>query len=277
MRLLLVVALLASACASNKPDCKLGPPLARDGAFLWRAQKGDSVLWLYGTIHDAGIDAVPPVAMKAFASAAQLVTELGDVETDADAYREIARMPWGKPGIDQLLPTSDWYDLRDALIGVVKEDDLKRARPWYAMTRLMLHRDPHRGRSMDDEIAERAHDRKMPIDALETSVEQLTALDAVVDIPALQEAIHARNDMSCDAKRLRGGYDAGDTVSMEAILVIPKTRDAILTARNMKWLAKLQTYKNAFVAVGLGHLLGGDTGLPAMLTKAGYTVERVAR
>src|SRR6476620_12162410 len=114
MRSLLLVALLASACASNKPACKLGPPIAQDGAFLWRAQKGDAVLWLYGTIHDAGIDAVPPVALKALAGAAHLVTELGEDEPDKDVYRDRARMPYGKPGIDHLLPESDWYDLRDA-------------------------------------------------------------------------------------------------------------------------------------------------------------------
>src|SRR5689334_19009557 len=99
MRFVLLIALLAGACASSKPACKLGPPVAQDGAFLWRAQKGGAELWLYGTIHDAGIDAVPPVAQKAFASAARLVTELGDDDPDKDAYRDIARMPYGKPGI----------------------------------------------------------------------------------------------------------------------------------------------------------------------------------
>lgn len=277
MRLsLLVVALLVSACASSKPACKLGPPLAQDGAFLWRAQKGDAVLWLYGTIHDAGIDAVPPVAMKAFASAARLVTELGDGDPDKDAYRERAKMPWGKPGIDQLLPSNDWYDLRDSLIGVIKEDDLKRARPWYAMTLLTTHLDPSKGKSMDVELAERAHDRSISIDALETWDEQLGALDTVVDLAALQETIHSRHEVHCSSVQLRAGYDAGDTTTMTAILVIPQTRDVILTARNRKWMTKLVTYQNAFVAVGLGHLLG-ETGLPAMLQKAGYTVERVAR
>lgn len=280
MRSLLVVAVLASACASacasRKPACQLGPPVARDGAFLWRAQKGDAVLWLYGTIHDAGIDAVPPVAVKAFTAASQLVTELGDDEPDKDVYRDRARMPYGKPGIDQLLPESDWYDLRDALLGVIKEDDLKRVRPWYAMTLLTTHLDPSRGKSMDVEFAERAHDRGIKIDALETWDEQLGALDAVVAIPELQETIHARHDMACSSARLRAGYDAGDSTTMEAILIVPQTRDVILTARNTKWIVKLETYKNAFVAVGLGHLLG-ETGLPAMLTKAGYSVERVAR
>lgn len=276
MRAWLVLALLVSACASNKPPCKLGPSLARDGAFLWRAQKGDAVLWLYGTIHDAGIDAVPPVAMKAFASAERLVTELGDEDPDKDVYIERAKMPFGRPGIHQLLPESDWYDLRDSLIGVIKEDDLKRARPWYAMTLLTTHFDPSKGKSMDVELAERAHDRSLPIDALETWDEQLAALDTVVDIAALQEAIRSRHEVACSSARLRSGYEAGDSTTMEALLVVPQTRDVILTARNTKWIPKLEMYKNAFVAVGLGHLLG-EQGLPAMLTKAGYTVERVAR
>ncbi len=276
MRFVLLVALLASACASSKPACKIGPPIAQDGAFLWRAQKGEAVLWLYGTIHDAGIDAVPAVAQKAFASAARLVTELGDDEPDKDAYRDIARMPYGKPGIDQLLPSSDWYDLRDSLLGVVKEDDLKRARPWYAMTLLTTHLDPSRGKSMDVQFAERAHDRGISTDALESWEEQLGALDKVVDIAALQETIHARHEVACSSQRLRAAYDAGDSTTAEALLVIPQTRDVILTARNTKWLVKLETYQSAFVAVGLGHLLG-ETGLPAMLQKAGYTVERVAR
>jgi uncharacterized protein len=277
MRAWLVVALLvASACGSAKPVCKPSEPLARDGAFLWRAQKGDAVLWLYGTIHDAGIDAVPASALHAFDGATRLVTELGDAEGDPEVFRERARMPWGKPGIDQLLPTSDWYDLRDALLGTIKEDDLKRARPWYAMTLLTRKLDPHHGPSMDTQFSDRAHDQSKPVEALETIDEQLAALDSVVDIAALQETIHARRDMGCDVARMRAAYDAGDSITMEAVLVVPQTRDVILTGRNAKWLPKLQSYANAFVAVGLGHLLG-DQGLPAMLQKAGYTVERIGQ
>ena len=70
--------------------------------------------------------------------------------------------------------------------------------------------------------------------------------------------------------------DADAAGQQQAARGMVREREVILTARNTKWLGKLQTYQNAFVAVGLGHLLG-ETGLPAMLTKAGYTVERVAR
>lgn len=276
MRAWLVLLFVAAACGSTKAVCKVGEPITRDGAFLWRAQKGDAVLWLYGTIHDAGIASVPASALRAFDGATRLVTELGDVEADPDVFREHARMPWGQPGIDQLLPASDWYDLRDTLVGAraIKEDDLKRARPWYAMVLLTRHLDPHRGPSMDTQFSERARDKAKPVDALESADEQLAALDSVVDIAALRETIHARRDVRCDVARMQAAYAAGDSATMEALLVVPATRDAILTARNAKWLPKLQAHANAFVAVGLGHLLGHQ-GLPAMLQKAGYTVERV--
>jgi uncharacterized protein YbaP (TraB family) len=58
---------------------------------------------------------------------------------------------------------------------------------------------------------------------------------------------------------------------------VPRTADTLLWSRNRAWLPKLEAYlaaDGAFVAVGLGHMLG-DNGLPAMLAKAGYTVERI--
>jgi uncharacterized protein YbaP (TraB family) len=52
--------------------------------------------------------------------------------------------------------------------------------------------------------------------------------------------------------------------------------EALLAERNRRWLPQIERYLaggGAFVAVGLGHLLGG-AGLPAMLAHAGYAVER---
>lgn len=65
---------------------------------------------------------------------------------------------------------------------------------------------------------------------------------------------------------------------MTALLVVPRTAEGMLYARNRAWLLKLEAVgpQGAFVAVGLGHLLG-DQGLPMLLAKAGYTVERVTQ
>lgn len=263
------------ACGSTTPQCPVVAPVAPGPAFLWKLEKGGSVVWLYGTIHDAGLDAVPAAALAAFESSPRLVTELGDVSPDPDVVRDHARIASGK-GIDQLLPADDWWDLRDTLRGKIKEDDLRRAKPWYAMSLLTTYASPTPGPSMDVELATRARDRKMPIDALETWQEQLALLDAAIGVADLQEAIRARKTMRCDLGRMISAYRAGDTATMEALLLVPRTVTVLIAPRNRKWLPTIEKHAEsggAFVAVGLGHLLG-EHGLVAMLKTAGYTVER---
>lgn len=274
----MLLAIALSAGCAKAPECKLEPvqPGARGGAFLWKAQRGGDVIWLYGTIHDSGLDAVPHVALAALEHSVRFVSELGDAEPDHELFIKYARVHDG-PGIDQRLPEGDWYDLRDTLIGTIKEDDLRRAEPWYAMTLLSTKMAPTKEKSMDVLLALRAKELAMPVDALETWEEQLAALHSAVDIEDLKVAIHARDTMTCDFSRMRVSYEAGDTKTMEALLVVPKTQATMLDARNAKWLPKIEGYEprgGAFVAVGLGHLLG-PKGLPALLEKEGYTVERI--
>jgi len=279
VRVLLVLWLVAcGACGAAKPQCPVTDPIKPGPPFLWKADKGGDVVWLYGTIHDAGIDAVPQVALIALEKSVRLVTELGDVTPDGDAFRKHARIASGM-GIDQQLPSDDWWDLRDALLGKVKEAELSRAKPWYAMSLLSTHLAPEPGPSMDAQLTQRARELAMPVEPLETWEEQLEMLDAAVGIADLQEAIHARKTMKCDLARLVNAYRAGDIITMEALLVVPRTRDTLLTARNKKWLPQVEkhfTQGGAFVAVGLGHMLG-EQGLVALLQRAGYTVERVPR
>ena len=266
------------ACGAAKQQCPVVDPIKPGPPFLWKAHKGGDVVWLYGTIHDAGLDAVPPAALAALEKSVRLVTELGDVTPDADAFRKHSRIASGR-GIDQQLPADDWWDLRDALIGKVKEADLRRAKPWFAMSLLTTYLAPDPGPSMDTQLAQRAHQLAMPVEPLETWEEQLAMLDTAVGIADLQEAIHARKTMKCDLARLVNAYRGGDIITMEALLVVPRTRDALLTSRNKKWLPQLEkqfAQGGAFVAVGLGHMLG-EQGLVAMLVRAGYTVERVPR
>jgi hypothetical protein len=274
----LVVLCLVAACGAKQPECTFVEPSIPGHAFLWKAHKGGDVVWLYGTIHDAGLDAVPRIAQDALAHAPRLITELGDTQPDPDVFRQYARSASGK-GIDQQLPSDDWYDLRDALLGKIKEDDLRRAKPWYAMSLLSTYLAPTPGPSMDVQLVERARDAKQPIEAFETWQEQLAALDDTVKLADLQEAIHARKTMKCDLARLVHEYRRGDIAMMQALLIVPRTEPTLLAARNRAWFPKLEaqfTNGGAFVAVGLGHLLG-EHGLVAMLQQAGYTVERVAR
>ncbi|MDX2092459.1 MAG: TraB/GumN family protein [Kofleriaceae bacterium] len=265
-------------CAPKPPACPVDPSATLGPPFLWRVQKAGGrgpIVWLYGTVHDAGIAAVPKAALDALAGAPRFASELGESEPDPDKLRELSRIKRG-PGIDQQLATDDWWDLRDALRGKIREDDLKRVRPWYALI-LMNRRAAGKIVAMDSELATKARARHVPIDGLESWDVQLAALDASVTIDDLTAAIRSRHTMHCAYSGLRATYDAGDLVAMEPLLVIPRTAERMLYARNRAWLPKLEAYLangGAFVAVGLGHMIG-DQGLPALLTKAGYSVERV--
>jgi len=278
----LVAAVTVAACASAKPTCAIstgrpgdGPKPADAPPFLWRVQKGTGpVVWLFGTIHNAARAEVPPAAWRALETSARFASELGDLEPDGEALRELTRLPSGK-GLDQLLPADDWWDLRDALVGVIREDDLRRTRPWYAMARLTATAAPPPSPTMDVALAAHARDRRMPVDALERWEDQLGVLARSVEVSDLREAIRARHRMRCELAGLRAFYATGDLEAMKKLLANPRSAQ-LLVERNRTWLPRLETYlagEGAFVAVGLGHLIG-EANLPSLLASAGYTVER---
>jgi hypothetical protein len=269
MRLLLV---LLVACAHPAP-CELpgGPP---GPPFLWRVQKGNATLWLFGTIHNAGTADIPPAALSALATAKHFASELGDVEPDKEKLHDLAAIASG-PGLDQLLPEDDWYDLRDALRGVIKEDSLRRVRPWYAMSLLTSAESHLPDVVMDTALAHRAHDARLAVDHLESWEQQMGALVDGVTIADVQETLHTRKTIRCALERLRASYLRGDTAELTRLLVVHPD-GPLLAARNARWLPQLEAYlagEGAFVAVGLGHLLG-EGGIVATLASAGYSVER---
>lgn len=270
-----LVAVIA-ACGSAPPRCTIDVPTpAHAPPFLWRVHKaGGPVVWLYGTIHNAARADVPPAAWRALEASPRFASELGDVEPDREALRALTRIPAGK-GLDQLLPTDDWWDLRDALVGVIREDDLKRTRPWYAMARLTATAAPPPSPTMDVALAAHARAAGIPVDALESWADQLGVLARSVGVADLREAIHARRRMRCELAGLRAFYATGDIAAMTKLLVTPRSAQ-LLVERNRTWLPRIEAYlarDGAFVAVGLGHLIG-EANLPSLLASAGYTVER---
>jgi len=89
------------------------------------------------------------------------------------------------------------------------------------------------------------------------------------------QTIEVRGSIRCEVARVLAAYDAGDLDAMGRLLNGDKAA-SLLDARNRKWLPAIerQLASGAFVAVGVSHM-AGEAGLPAMLARQGYTVERV--
>lgn len=263
------------ACGGAAPNCPLPPKPAVSQPFLWKAQKGDGpVVWLYGTVHVLGIEGVHATALAAFDGAPTVMTELGDTEADPEKTSDLALLPSGK-GLDQQLPANDWYDLRDALRGSIKEAQLARVQPWYAGSLLRRKFAPPPSPNMDFALATRARAKGKKVEALETWEVQLKGLNDFT-VADLQGVIHVRHQLACSRDTIAALYTIGDLPSLTTVFVIPQTH-ALVAGRTKAWVPKVEALLakgGGFVAVGLGHL-AGEEGLPALLAKAGYTVARV--
>lgn len=269
-----VCAAVVVGCA-NKPACPVvKPAITAPQVFLWKAQRpGGGPIWLYGTIHNASEHDVPAVALAALDQSRHFVSELGDSEPDGDRASELVRLPRG-PGLDAQLPADEWFELRDALRGVIREDELKRTRPWYAMARLSATVAPPPSPTMDFALARRARARGLDVRNLESWRAQLTALADTVTIADLRDALRERKTMRCSLDALRAAYVGGNLPEMERQLLIPATTK-LRVDRSRGWLPAIEQLSEqggGFVAVGLGHLLGPD-GIPALLAAKGYQVD----
>jgi uncharacterized protein YbaP (TraB family) len=275
--LLFAIAAATIACGASPPRCELAAPDFSGAPLLWRVQRTGGAVWLYGTVHDMGAGDVPPAAWSALDGAPVFASELGDQEPDPREIAELARLPWGQV-LDRMLPADDWWELVTAMAGAMSEDELRHARPWFALLRLRSHVARSPRPSMDVALTERARARGIAIEALESWQQQAAALQTGVTVADLSAAIRARNTITCELARLRSVYLAGDLGALTRMLVIPGRTGALLDERNRRWLPRIERYladRGAFVAVGLGHLLG-DGGLLATLERAGYLVEQHA-
>lgn len=270
-----LVVCAVAACAPPPASCPTLPADPAAPPLLWRVDGPGGAVWLYGTVHDTGADDVPAAVWRRLDAAPRFVSELGDDEPDPQALNALARLPWGQV-LDRMLPADDWWDLVEAMLGAMTEDELRHARPWFALVRLhtQLVRPPRP--EMDAALAAHARARGIAIEHLESWQDQLAALDASVTPADLSRAIHQRRAVVCQVIQLRAAYRASDLPLLARMLVEPVRDGPLLVDRNRRWLPQIERLLGSgggFVAVGLGHLLG-DAGLPALLQRAGYNVTR---
>lgn len=291
----------APAPVEETTGAETGPP---PRAWLWRVSGGDARApsYVLGTMH-VGIrlpDALPHPYDDYLHGARALVMEVDLREVERFMAESAATPRRGARArtLDRLLGRGSWQTLLSELGQRVPEETLRHVPPgtmtlYLQQVRMAEAEARAEGREpipgvpssarLDATILDWAIREGMPVASLETPQQALAALDEVAEgdvLAGLHAVIDQPDEARAQATSLRSAYLAFDERAVEALLeeeMSPAVREALLLRRNRAWEAALLPQiqqGNAFVAVGLGHLLG-EGSLLAGLTAQGYRVERL--
>ena len=252
--------------------------------YLFRVEKGGHASFLMGTRHlGVGLDRMPAFVADDVAHAKLAVFEVApgdDAATD------------DKPGpsLADAIGADAWAHYR-ALVGDDAAIAVEHEKPAIALILMMAaFEDP--SASLDQDLEDLATAKHVPTRGLEKAAFQDALIDKLLDARALRGAIATtatRDDLRKDTVDDLGDYCRGQSMERDtrdeddlrkAGYTDPEIAaydDLILFSRNRAWIPQLEPIfdrGDAFVAVGLDHLLG-DAGVIAALRKDGYQVTRV--
>jgi len=165
------------------------------------------------------------------------------------------------------------------------ESALKRFKPWFVMvaiTQQMLPKtDP-----MDLVFQRSAREAGKRMLYLEGWKEQVAILDDAMTVDLLRDSVDELDEVRERLGEMQRAYLRGDERALvplvfdaEEMKKHPKLYELTFDLRNASWLPQLEARiaeGSAFVAVGVGHLIG-DRGLVQMLTTKGVDVVRLSK
>jgi uncharacterized protein YbaP (TraB family) len=269
---------------------------ARDHGFLWRISKDGRSSFLYGTIHVAKKDWMfpGPNLMRSFMASDTVALELDMLDPDIQS-----RLTAGMAAMHgAVLPEPLVKRMRaQAAAQCVPFDSLVKLIPELQITTLTLMAGRgdglEAGYGIDMVLAGMGHGAKKAVVSLETPELQIKAMqmrDAQETIDYVQESLdelqsdHAR----LFVKRLTQVWASADYDQMAHFYDWCECMDSKIDRESMKRLvddrnpalaqqvdAMHRSGKRVFAAVGSLHMVG-PSGLPALMEKLGYQVERVA-
>ena len=260
--------------------------------MFWEVKKGDTSIYVLGTIHVADKDFYPleDKILEAFDKADRRVSELGG-KKEMEMVQEKLQIKMLQHF--NISPEKDLSNfLSEDKINVVKQElgeniavPLFKFNPWIltiALNQVLYTKaglDPQNG--IDMHLLNRAGKKK--IEALESIDEQLDLLSSGTfeeQLKALKETINElqNTDKAIDwLTKLKKLYLENNTEELKDFIgsLLDMTdgisQDALLKDRNIVWADKFEEYLNkggtTFVFAGLAHFLGEDSVFEQMRIK----------
>jgi uncharacterized protein YbaP (TraB family) len=277
----LTAALMASASVAAEPA-------------LWTVSGGNNTVYLFGSVHmlPEGGFSIDGRLAEALADAGKVCLEidLGAVDELEMQRLTLARVidPEGRDLFTLLGPDADRVKAAADAAGLPLEP-LAQFEPWFAGMMLSLLALQQHGFDIENGV-ERIVDASAraagkPMCGFETADEQLALFDQMPvgqQSEFLLQAIEEAGDVEAETRRLLQAWREGDEGTMtelfdEDFAGFPELVDRLVYDRNARWTDQiaelLDGEDDVLVVVGAGHLVG-DRGVPALLEKRGFKVDR---
>lgn len=289
-RILAVIALLLLSLSATAASPDSGKH------FLWKVSKGDTVIYVAGSIHVLRKSDYPlPDAMEStFKTSAGLVEEIDLTRFDPESA-QLQMMQMGSYPQGHSLKTDLPAELYGRVTALAQEQKvdmemLDPMRPWLTSIVLLDNQlvrkgfDPTTG--VDIHFADEAEAAHKPVMGLESASFQLGMLAKLPEKAQEAMLLQSLSDASNTDQEMEAMMDAwhrGDTTVLakeqqEEFGPYPDIYQAVLVQRNRSWIPQIEKLaasgKQYFVVVGALHLVGPD-GVLASLEKDGYKIEQL--
>ena len=291
---LLPLALPLPACAQASAPAAATTPADADPA-LWVVKDADTTVYLFGTIHvlKPGMSWFDEAVKTAFDRSDELVLELvmPDPKTMAGLVQSTGVAPAGTPPLTARLPADKRAAFTAAVTGSgLPATGLDRFKPWLAATQLSvgpvgkLGYDSANG--PEEVLTAAAKASGKPVRGLETAQQQLGFFSNLSDPAQLQFLTSTIDELPRVGETMgrmvddwaNGKPDALAKEMNDSLKDSPEVARVLLVERNARWASwikqRMATPGTVFVAVGAGHLAGGDS-VQRQLERQGVKTVRV--
>ena len=289
--------IMAAALAAVSAPALSQAPAPRPDAdpALWSIRDHDTVIYLFGTFHllDGRQDWFNDEVRRAFDSSSELVLEFVPPENPAAIQPLLMRYaadPSGRP-LAERLPAELAARLRQTLAEMgLPANAYDRLEPWFVAMALVSAGAQRIGitgeHGTETTLSAAARARGMPVSGVETLEGQLAMLDALpvpLQIEQLALTIAEMGRLQETFGPMITAWGAGDVERLFTIMHghmarAPALYRALMVDRNAAWARwireRMARPGTVFLAVGAGHLAGGDS-VQAMLAQQGIRAVRV--
>jgi uncharacterized protein YbaP (TraB family) len=261
--------------------------------FMWKVERGQTTLYLLGSVHALKEDAYPlPQAIEAaFAEVEVAVFEidLQDLTKAAIKMMSAGSLENGRT-LEEVVGPETWLEFETHVGGLGFNASLYQGmKPWMAALTLAAFELTKHGyltaAGLDTYFSQRADEAGKERLALETAAFQVSLfadLSPEHSLAFLRYTLEDLDAMIPEMDRLYRDWRVGKVEAVEEALLegfeeFPDLFKKMVSDRNHAWMTQIEKLlagdRNAMVVVGSAHLVGNE-GVVNLLREKGYTVEQ---